>query len=430
MTGEDGSLPSLDVEAPCSAGERETARPSEGEAAVKRTAVGVLLLLVVNGMFACAEPAAASPAATAPQHRADAVAGTGSPAVVTRSIPASATDPAISDIIGRHLVSVGPVADHIGRLLLFFPGTGGRPDQYSLFITRAAELGYHAVGLAYDNRDAINFQVCPGKPQECFEKARLEVLTGTESGYSPPNVDRANAAFTRLVRLLQYLDQNFPQEGWGAYLREEEPRWEFVVVAGHSQGGGHAAMTARLYEVDRVLLFDATEPAAWTRASFATPGERLFGFAHELEPLFAPIIRSWENLAIPGALTSVDGVAPPFGGSHRLSTRSMSCRGDPKSTGYYHNCPIVDEYTPVEADGKPAFQPVWDYLLTPPESVLGRAPTEQEPTAPATGQEDSNRVTRWGTGVALAAAAAVGLTAGLGAWGAVRKRGIPRAKHG
>ena len=124
-------------------------------------------------------------------------------------------------------------------------------------------------------------------------------------------------------------------------------------------------MTAKLNLVDRVLLFGATEPAAWTPAAFATPAERFFGFAHTLEGSFLPITRSWENLGLPGALTSVDGAPAPFAGSHRLSTSFADCDGTPGDP--FHNCPVVDEYFPFAADGTtPLFQPVWDYLLTSP----------------------------------------------------------------
>lgn len=304
----------------------------------------------------------------------DAFAFVGQPAsadagsVVTRTVRPSDTSPSIEPTIGDHYVATPPASRRLGRLLVFYPGTGGRPDQYSSFIRRAAALGYDAIGLAYNNFDSINFDVCPRQPDSCPELARLEILLGTESGYTPPDVDPDNAAFNRLIQLLRYLDSNHPDEGWGGYLDAGGmPAWERIAFGGHSQGGGHAAMTGKLHLVDRVLLFAATEPAAWTSGTFATPAERFFGLAHTLEDSFVPITGSWENIGLPGALASVDQAPAPFGGSHRLSTSVPVCGGDPSSRGYFHNCPVVDGYFPFAADGiTPLFQPVWDHLLTSP----------------------------------------------------------------
>ncbi len=287
---------------------------------------------------------------------------------MTRTVVPSDTSARIEPTIGDHFVAIGPPSRRGGRLFLFYPGTGARPDQYSYLIQRAAVLGYHAIGLAYSNFDSINFDICPGQPASCFELARLEILLGVESGYTPPDVDPDNAAFNRLVQLLRHLDSRYPDEGWRAYLDAGDmPAWGRITFGGHSQGGGHAAMTAKLNRVDRALLFGATEPAGWTSGAFATPAERFFGYAHTREESFVPITRSWENIGIPGPLASVDGALAPFAGSHRLSTSVANCRGDRASRGYYHNCPVVDEFVPFAADGAtPLFQPVWDYLMTSP----------------------------------------------------------------
>jgi hypothetical protein len=291
----------------------------------------------------------------------------GAPAILTRAIDPVQTSTAIVATIGDHFVAVGPPSAARGSLFLFYPGTGTRPDQYTRLLTRAAELGYHSIGMAYHNEDAINFDICPGQPPTCHERARLEVLTGVESGYDPPAVDRDNSAFERLRRLLLHLHRSWPDEGWDQYLTAgEEIEWARVAFAGHSQGGGHAAMTAKLHRVARVILFGATEPMAWTAATFATPRVAFFGFVHTEEPSFAPIIRSWENLMIPGTLTSTDDLLPPYADSHRLSTSILACSGDPQNRVYFHNCPVVDEYLPFSPNGTPHFQPVWDYLLTTP----------------------------------------------------------------
>jgi dienelactone hydrolase len=288
------------------------------------------------------------------------------PSLVIRQVAPALTGPGIVPVNGGHVVAIE--GGERGELLLFFPGTGGRPDQYEEIVRRAAELGYHVISLSYVNTLSVNFSICNRYPgdRDCHERVRLEILTGGESGYDPPDVDPANAAFARLSALLAYLDTTYPTEGWGRYLEVGAPRWSRIAVAGHSQGGGHAAMTAKLHAVPRAILFGATEPQAWTLDPFETPASRIFGLAHADEINFAGITRSWGNLGVPGAPRVVEATPAPWGGSHRLVSTRNDCVGSPTDRGLYHNCPIVDEYLPRDGEGRPALLDVWDYLLTSP----------------------------------------------------------------
>jgi hypothetical protein len=295
-------------------------------------------------------------------------------APLVRLIAASTTDPAIDDVNGVHHVAIGPAESRLGRLFVFLPGTGASAQMYSALIERAAILGYHAIGLAYVNEVAVN-AICAGVGAAgCHENVRLEVLLGTDT--SPlVEVDADNGAFHRLDRLLEHLEGIAPNENWEAYRDASgEVRWSLVTVAGHSQGAGQAAFTARLRRVARAVLFSGTEPAPWTEAGdFATPAEDFYGFAHRLEPIYDPIQRSWENIGLPGVPTSVDAALPPFGGSHQLHSSTEDCTGDPGSNGFYHNCLSADGWMPLLPDGTPAFQYFWDHLFA----------FEAPPTVPA-----------------------------------------------
>lgn len=292
-------------------------------------------------------------------------AGDASLPPIVRSVAPEATDPAINTRRGNHFVALpADAADRRGQLLVFFPGTGALPEWYASIATRAAELGFHAVNPDYENTLSINFNVCPQQPADCPELARLEILTGAESPYIEPDVDVTNSAHNRLLQLLKHEQANHPDEGWDDYLTPSgEIAWDRIVFAGHSQGGGHAAMTAKLNEVARVLLFGATEPAAWTLEPFATPADRFRGIVHKLEQSYDGITRSWDNIGLPGALVEIVTLPPPMQ-TQRLVTIAEGCTGDPASSGYYHNCYIVDGWMPAPAaDGMPVFAPVWDYLL-------------------------------------------------------------------
>jgi pimeloyl-ACP methyl ester carboxylesterase len=271
---------------------------------------------------------------------------------------------------GDHLV-VTPVMDRErNQLLVFFPGTGGQPGQYSLFARHAAEQGFHVINLAYENAVSINFDICRGSLNpNCHKWSRLEVLTGINASRTlTTNRRPASAGFPRLSYLLRYLQQNFPQEGWDQYLdtSTNQLEWPRMIVAGHSQGGGMAAFTATLQKVNRVILFNATEPAQWTTEEPQTPASAYYGIAHEQETNVIPITRSWENLNLPGNLVNIEQAEPGYGGSHRLITNSLECwhpeapnQGNPG----FHNCVIADDYIPLDEAGQPLFTPLWNYLL-------------------------------------------------------------------
>lgn len=240
-----------------------------------------------------------------------------------------------------------------GRLFLFLPGATASPSDYQDILRHAAAEGDDALGLAYVN-DVRIFQVC-GQAMEpnCQENLRIEILRG-EDRSDLLDVDEANSILNRLVKMLQHV-------GWTQYLDDtgEAPRWDRIAVGGHSQGSGHAAMIGRFFSVDRVLLFAGTEPAPWTLSPRATPPERTFGFAHTEDPLYNAFPRSWENFEIPGELTDVDEVAPPFNGSHQLITTAPANPNDDNA----HRAPIGDTATPRDERGLPTYAPVWCHLL-------------------------------------------------------------------
>ncbi|MEM9196090.1 MAG: hypothetical protein AAGF12_43395 [Myxococcota bacterium] len=246
---------------------------------------------------------------------------------------------------------VEAVGEPTGRLLLFLPGATASPSDYQDILRHAAASGDDALGLAYVNDERI-FVVCSRSDRpDCQETIRLEILRGED--LSPEvEVDAANSILNRLVMALQHV-------GWTQYLDGEEPRWDRIAVAGHSQGSGHAAMIGRFYSTDRVIVFAGTEPAPWTRQPRMTPPERTWAFAHTGDPLFNAFPNSWANLRIPGAPTIIDGLAPPFDGAHQLISEAAANPDDEN----FHRSPISDTATPRETSGAPVYGAVWCHLL-------------------------------------------------------------------
>ena len=316
-----------------------------------------------------AAPPAAPPATTPPPAPPPPQAP---PPSIERRIDPSLTSASITVSLSPHFViNPDPAVTQALRLFVFLPGTGAVPSTYEEIVRRGARRGYHALGLTYPNDEAVG-ALCPGSgPPDCAGAVRREVITGVDS--SPlVSVDTANSIDGRLRALLNYLNTNFPTEGWGRYLVNGAVDWSQVTVAGHSQGAGHAGFIAKLRDVNRVAMFSGPgDPgAAWVDLPNVTPSARQFGFIHTGDTLvpLAVATRSWDGLDLDlfGAPVSVDGAAAPFGGSHQLLT---SAAPNPNPTGPTasptHGAPVVDAVTPRDQQGRPAFEPVWDYMAFP-----------------------------------------------------------------
>ncbi|MFN8718648.1 MAG: BPSS1187 family protein [Gemmatimonas sp.] len=262
-----------------------------------------------------------------------------------------------------------------GRLFLFLPGTGAIAQNYRLVAQEAARAGYHAVSLSYVNDTPVG-TLCAGQSATCYEQTRDEILTGLpRSGVVV--VDRGNSIESRVVRLLRYMQQRDPARAWTQFVQGDSTlRWDRIAVAGHSQGGGHALFIARQHAVFRVASFASAGdlvagiPVPWMTTPFATPAARIYGFISERDELvpFAPTITAWSGLGLAafGPVVSVDSAAPPFGGSHMLSTTATPLFPG-VVIGPNHNVVVVDANTPRAANGTPVFAGIWRYLGVPDE---------------------------------------------------------------
>ncbi|MBS1795754.1 MAG: hypothetical protein JSS81_18005 [Acidobacteria bacterium] len=284
----------------------------------------------------------------------------------------AATDPNITINLNNHYVSINRTAAPKNRLFVFLPGTGGVAVNYLEVNQTAADLGFHAVNLTYPNDDAVN-TLCgaPNVDLDCYAKVRLETLDGVDR--TPlVTVSRANSIENRLIKLLIYLRNQFPADNWGQFLIDDAtPDWSKIVVAGHSQGGGHAGIIGRYHAVARVVMFAAMDfnglansPANWIAhpetTPNATPPERFRGFCHQRDEQVNFTLlttRIWPAYGMPaaGAVVNVDTTAPPYNDTHSL-TSNIECDN-------FHGCIAADARL-VRVDGVPVYKPVWEYLLS------------------------------------------------------------------
>lgn len=301
---------------------------------------------------------------------------TSASASVERDILPLATNAAITSNFSAHvLITPDPAVVARGRLFVMLPGTGGLPRFYRLILRTGAARGYHTIGLTYPNDRTVDELCGAGAAASCSGDTRREIITGIDASQAV-TVDPANSINGRLQALLVWLQATYPNEGWDRFLRSGVPDWSLITIAGHSQGAGHAAYMAKLYEFDRVALFAgpadvgpaAGSPAAWFSLPSLTPTERQYGFGHTADELvpFAFLQFNWSQLGLAafGAPVSVDLATPPFGNTHQLFT-NLAPAIAPTVSAPAHSSMVLDAVTPVAADGSPVFRPVWAYMAFP-----------------------------------------------------------------
>jgi pimeloyl-ACP methyl ester carboxylesterase len=280
------------------------------------------------------------------------------------------TDPAIQQFNHAHRVILDAAVEPRGQLLIFLPGTGATTDDQEEFGRTAAGVGYHVIYLMYPNEIAA--AVCQDDEDETtFEKFRREIIAGVDLD-PRVSVDRVNSIEHRLEKLVRWLAANRAAEGWGQFQAEGGMVWSKVVLAGHSQGGGHAQLLAKDHAVDRVVVMGSPKdynqrhgrPAAWYGGG-ATSAARMFAFGHEQDTQASSYAQQLENLRASGLTTmaDTDKLEPPYGHAHILTTNQP---GQPINSGLAHLGLVFDFTLPRGSDGQPLYESVWEYMLTEP----------------------------------------------------------------
>jgi len=286
------------------------------------------------------------------------------------------TDPSIGSALHNHYVVSNPWTPQRDVLFLFFPGTLSRATNYKMLCEAAADQGFHAVSLQYVNDVSVNNKCERSRNLECYENMRREILFGSD--FSPHvNVSRPNSAENRLVKLLRYLAVQYPLDGWEQYLTAGGvPRWSRIMVAGHSQGGGHAAMIGKYYSTAGVLMFASMDysfqydkAGDWIHRNSNTRPERFFAAAHTQDQTMpiAAMRRYWNSFGFRdiGPVINIDDVGSPYANSNTLITSIKPAKLD-KDKSNYHNALCMDADTPLSSDGKPLLYDLWLYMLNEP----------------------------------------------------------------
>ncbi len=292
--------------------------------------------------------------------------------LVQHIVAPQATDPAINTALANHYVWLDTTARGNPKLLVFMPGNNNQPSGWQLLEQEAARLGYHVIGLMYQN-DVTVVNVCRGSPDpDCSGNLHLEVQDGIDRS-SLVTVTPTNGVDNRLTKILVYLDAHYPDEAWSRFLKDGAPKWSQITISGQSQGAAQAALIAKLHRVARVAMFsgppDARVPEEADRwvSTGLTPAAKYFALFHDRDHLVAGIRL---NLAALDMLRFGDPVQaevsqPPYGGTHVLFTDLRPTLGY-DAPNAPHQSTARDNNTPLDSEGTPLLRDAWRYLLGAP----------------------------------------------------------------
>ncbi len=329
------------------------------------------VLLAALAILACDQPSVSAVAPrNSPARLQKGQAELSSAPLIEHIVSPQATDPAINPVFGTHFAWLDSTAKPNHRLLVVLPGTGQAADQFLLIQQLGARLGYHVIGLSFPTSPGGIAKLCPPTPDPaaCYENARLELLDGIDRS-TIVSVNPANGIDNRLIKLLQYLVAQYPDEQWSQYVDDGAPKWPLIALAGLSLGGGESAMLAKLHLVDRVMMFSSvpdsieTQSAPWT-VGHVTPTNRYFGLVHQQDGFFLPILAGWDSIGMRafGGAVQVETSEPPYGGTHMLMTNLTPVGGFVGLNA--HGSTATDKFTQLDASGVPRLLDAWRYMLT------------------------------------------------------------------
>jgi len=284
------------------------------------------------------------------------------------SIEPNLTDPAIDATSAPHRTFLDASASSRGELLVFLPGTGATTSDQDAFGSLAASLGYHVLFLMY--RTGISAaEVCQADAdRSCFENFRREVLYGDDLS-AHVNVDRANAIANRVRRAVDWLAEHRAAEGWAQFRSDDGLEWQKIVLAGHSQGGGHAQLLAKDRAVARLIVLGSPKDysthfaraAPWLAPGKTPPG-RMFALLHAKDEQACSFEQLLANLELSGlsSRADIDESRPPYGHAHVLTTDAP---GGKVNSAMAH-LGLVFDFALPRKQGKNLLEDAWRYMLT------------------------------------------------------------------
>ncbi|MBK9034832.1 MAG: hypothetical protein IPL61_26810 [Myxococcales bacterium] len=315
----------------------------------------------------------------------------------------------------HYLVVPGAGQPRPDKVFLWLAGSGAEPHQFTNILTIAASAGYVGISLAYDNETQVA-QLCSSATVpacnsrmnlECGDQVRRELIYGRDVSDTPCiDVPRPDSIEHRVIRLVQYLDANFPSVGVRQFLNAagDGLAWDRWAIGGWSQGGGHAGVLAGDHLVARALymskagdsvlcpltsadpdrdcdvdgdgLFDPTNedelmvPAPASLRPRLTPGGRQFGAIHEREGAWNYSRETFEafGMGAKADAVRVDGLGPyPAAYADLQCAHVFSTDAAPNSDpNDFHISMAIDAAMARDANGDLVLAPMIRYALGVP----------------------------------------------------------------
>ncbi len=284
------------------------------------------------------------------------------------SIAPAQTDPQIDMALSNHFVSVKTSSSLKNILFVFLPGSYATPAQYKGIVRKAAELGYHSIGLMYPDDIPVNNFCAETNDTTCHRRARMEIVDGVDRSANI-HVNRPNSIINRLQKLLLYLKKNHPEENWGQFLDGDSVKWNSVIMAGHSQGGGNAAVMGRYYPLRRIIMFSMMDwmnngkVPDWINMTFNN------GNYFELYNPSDEIIRynvaksGWTKMgmtSLSNPAVNSDSFPLPY---HHAKVLLTSYNPADSAGPKYHNSTVMDVYVARDGTGNFLLDKQWEYLI-------------------------------------------------------------------
>lgn len=251
-------------------------------------------------------------------------------------------------------------------------GTDAIPDDNRRLDGEFAALGFRVIGLDYKN--TVITTVCSNSTDRaCFNQFRQEITFGTPVS-AQVEVDSVNSIVNRFRQLLVHLVKQDPTGQWSEFSRNGQIQWDKIIVAGHSQGAGHAAYLGKHFPVSRVVLFAGPQdylvnyksPADWLSEKGVTAPDRYYAFLHLKDPF--DVNRQLANCAKLMATTTLDSAAVTPGravkGDHHILITNIATKNP-------HWSLINIDEMPLTSDSS-GFKPAWTYLLLSESSATRR----------------------------------------------------------
>ena len=213
-----------------------------------------------------------------------------------------------------------------------------------------AALGFHVFDPCYSSNYGV------AGCGDDFEGCRLEAFEGADH-HDFIEIARADSIEGHVVAGLAHAQELNPEGDWTYFIEGDQPKWSRIIISGISHGASTAGVIGLHRETRRVVMLSGPLDSgqAWLEAAPLTPIEAYFGFTAVDDDQHEGHLASFETLGLVGAPTSVDGAAPPYGGSHRLQS------GAP---GNGHVATQAGGSSPIADGGGYLYQPVWETMYT------------------------------------------------------------------